>query len=382
MLTILVVVWTAIHLVFIAVDIFTQPLYPWDAWLAWVYRAKAWFMTGGMTAVVGPAEWASATATNIYTIDAWRYPLFPSVIPYWAALSLGNWSETLVNLPVLFAGLAIGMALYGQCREYGLGVTGSPVGVYLLYSIPIFATHIALAGYADIWMAGFTGLGFIAVIRAAVIRSTVLGTGGPGVKYGLQLALGLLMLALAMLVKNEGVVWFLAALALLILITCRARVLILIIVSITVVVSFGFALGVTHISVPLIGSLGIVDDRLVIPFIGSFALEFHNLWQVYWDNFFTMGSWNLLWVLVLAGLVLSVLTPTSLSSKRVQRISLAFFSIFLVTQLLIFGLTDQGLWAGTFTAVNRLPLHFVPALLFAVFIVLYARIPGRELENG
>ena len=375
-LAVLVIVWTAIHLIIIAVDIFSQPLYPWDAWLAWVYRAKAWFMAGAITAVVSPAEWAltSATSASVYTIDAWMYPLFPSVIPYWSALSLGSWSETLVNLPVLFAGIAIGMALYGQCREYGLGVTSSLVCCYLLYSIPIFATHIALAGYADIWMAGFVGLGFIAVMRAAVIKSTVLGATNPGAKPGLQMALGLLMLALGMLVKNEGAVWFLAALALLILITFRARVPILIIVSITVVTLCGYALGVTHISIPLIGTLGIIDGRLLIPFIGNFTLELHNVWQVYWDNFFSMGSWNLLWVLVPASLLLSIKSTTVVSANRVQRIGLAFFGVFLATQWFIFGLTDQGLWADTFTAINRLPLHFVPALLFAAFMILHSRL--------
>jgi len=371
MLAVLVAVWTAIHLVFITVDIFTQPLYPWDAWLAWVYRAKAWFMAGGMTAVVSPAEWASATATNIYTIDAWTYPLFPSVIPYWAALSLGNWSETLVNLPVLFAGLAIGMALYGQCREYGLGVTGSLVGVYLLYSIPIFATHIALAGYADIWMAGFTGLGFIAVMRAAYVR-----TANPKGRYGMQMAVGLLMLALAIPVKNEGLVWLLAALGLLLLVTCRARVAVLAAVAIAVLTLFAFTLGITYLDIPLIGTLGIVDGRLVIPFIGNFALELHNVWQVYWDNFFTMGNWNLLWMLVLASLILAIRPPDSMTGSHAQRISLTFISIFLATQLFIFGFTDRGLWADTFTAFNRLPLHFVPALLFAAFMVLNSQLSG------
>jgi len=126
----------AIHLLFIAVEIFTQPLYPWDAWLAWVYRSKAWFLAGSISDIVSTTDWAAATSANIYTIDAWLYPLFPSVIPYWAALSLGHWSETLINLPVLFAGMALGMALYGQCREHGLSTASSLIACYLLYSIP------------------------------------------------------------------------------------------------------------------------------------------------------------------------------------------------------------------------------------------------------
>jgi hypothetical protein len=364
-LTAVILAWTLVHLALFAVDVFTQPVYPWDAWLAWVYRAKAWFLAGDISTVIAPPDWIAATSAGFYTIDAWMYPLFPSIIPYWAALSLGFWSETLVNLPVLLAALALGMALYGQCREFGLSISTSVICCYLLYSIPLLGTHISLAGYADIWMAGFTGLGFIAVIRAIITRAVT-----PEERYGLQMAIGLLLLALGVLVKNEGAVWFLAALALLILTTCRAYVPIMIVVAMTVLVLLGFALGITFVELPLLGTLGVVDGRLFIPFIGNFALEVHNIWHVYWENFYTMGSWNLLWVLLLTSLVISTNPTANLLTRRVSRISFAFLGIFLATQFFIFGLTDQGLWADTYTAINRLPLHFTPALLFVAFVVL------------
>ena len=60
---------TVIHLVFIAVEIFTQPVYPWDAWLAWVYRAKAWFMAGTMADVVSKSDWATATSALEKALD-------------------------------------------------------------------------------------------------------------------------------------------------------------------------------------------------------------------------------------------------------------------------------------------------------------------------
>ena len=366
-LTVLLLGWLTVHLLIYAVDIFTQPVYPWDAWLAWVYRAKAWFLSGDITTVVSTADWLTNTAASSYTIDAWQYPTFPSVIPYWAALSLGHWSETLVNVPVLFAALAIGMALYGQCREYGLSITISVLSCYLLYSIPLFGTHIALAGYADIWMAGFSGLGFIALIRALVQRSST-----PRQRYGLQMALAFILLVMAIAVKNEGAVWLLAAIGMLIVLSFRARVPILMMVSAGLLILLGFAFGVTHINLPILGSIGLIEDRLFIPFIGNFALELHSIWHVYLTNFFAMGSWNLFWLLVLTAIVLAARSSVGPSGKQVQRIGLTFFCTFLVTQFFIFGLTDQGLWADTYTAINRLPLHFVPALLFASFIAFNA----------
>jgi len=374
-LMVIMILLMLIHLVFIAVQIFTQPVYPWDAWLAWVYRAKVWFMAGGMVDIVAAADWATATSANIYTIDAWLYPLFPSVIPYWAALSLGHWSETLVNLPVLFAGLAMGMALYGQCREHGLSIATSLITCYLLYSIPLLGTHLALAGYADIWMAGFTGLGFIAVMRAAIKRDDA-------GKSSFQMVLGLLMIGFGIWVKNEGAVWFLAALAMLILATCRPRVPILMLGTAILLALLAFTLGITHIEIPLIGNLGLVNDRLAIPFIGNFALEAHAVQQVYWENFIIMGSWNLLWVLVAASFMLGFKSPNQLTGYRARRTALSFILVFLATQIFIFGFTDQGMWADTYTAVNRLPLHFIPALLFAVVVIAHASLQQDEGTNA
>ncbi len=374
-LTALVLALMAIHLIFISVEVFTQPLYPWDALAAWAYRAKAWFLNGGMVDFVSSADWLVASSADTYTIDAWNYPLFASVMPYWAALSLGRWSETLVNLPVLFAGLAIGLALYGQLREYGLSVTISIIACYLLYSIPIFGNHIALAGYADIWMSGFVGLGFISVMTGAIKHAE---TG----KLGFSVIFGYLMIGFGILVKNEGLVWFLAALLMLVVATCKPRMQILTVVITVALVALGVALGFTQFDIPLTGTLGFVNGEFIIPFFGGFVLESHSVWHAYWENFFAMGNWNLLWILVAAGLF-SKLKPinktTAVASRyRIRRFGLSFILIFLATQLFIFGLTEQGQWAESFTAINRLPLHFTPALLFTAFVMLHS----GESRNG
>lgn len=361
-------IWTGIHLLIYAIDIYTQPVYPWDAWLAWVYRAKAWFLGGGISPVLSAADWASATFPVSYTIDAWMYPIFPSIIPYWAALSLGHWSETLVNVPVLLAGLAIGMAIYGQCREFGLSLVSSVLCIYLLYSVPLFGTHIGLAGYADIWMAGFSGLGFVALIRALALRAVPAAT-----SYGLQLSLAFILLGFSVFVKNEGSVWLLTAIGMVVLLNFRTRVPAMIAVCLALLLLLGFAFGVTHINIPGIGTLGLVDGKLLIPFIGNFALELHSIWYSYLTNFFSLGSWNLLWVIVLAALLMGFRSNTDEFGQRVQHIGLTFIILFLASQFFIFGLTDQGLWADAFTAINRLPLHFVPALLFTSFAIFHVR---------
>jgi len=82
-----------------------------------------------------------------------------------------------------------------------------------------------------------------------------------------------------------------------------------------------------------------------------------------------MGNWNLLWVLVGASL-LAVLKGGKGGAGAV------FIVVFLATQAFIFGFTDQGIWADTYTAINRLPLHFTPALIFAALTIFHSlRVP-------
>lgn len=360
-LLVILAAWIGLHLLLAAIEILGQPVYPWDAWQTWVYRSKAWFLSGGRAEFVDPSTWAQSTAPWAYAVGAHDYPLLATIVPYWAALSLGRWSETLVNLPVLPVGMAIGLALYGQCRESGMGRVISLAGVYLLLSIPLFGTHLALAGYADIWMCGYAGLGFVALIRGAATGQRFQG------------ALGLLMIGLAMLAKNEGMVWFLAALLMLALLACRWRTVALAALACLAVGSLAWLLDVTHVELPILGGFGVIDHHLEIPFVGRFTLEVHNVWQVYADNFFTMGSWNLLWLLVAACLLLALFGKTPLAAPPV-RASVVFIVVFAASQVFIFGFTDQGAWADTYTAINRLPLHFVPALLFAALSIVHERL--------
>jgi heme exporter protein D len=133
-----------------------------------------------------------------------------------------------------------------------------------------------------------------------------------------------------------------------------------------------YALGISHLDLPLIGTFGFVDGRLLIPFIGNFRLEAHDVSRVYWDNFFTMGSWNLFWLAVAGGLVTGALFLKRTPGRHARRTALSLILVFIAVQWFIFGFTDQGLWASKYTAINRLPIHFVPALLFAVMMVANA----------
>ena len=237
-LLLVLMLWITIHLLFAAIELLTIPVYPWDAWLVWVYRAKAWFFAGNVTEMVSGNDWLNSAESAAYTVHAHAYPKLVSVIPFWAAVSLGSWSESLVNIPTLLCGVAIGMALYGQCRAIGISALLAITICYFLFSTPLFGTHMALAGYADIWMAGFAGLGFVALIRGLITQDRT------------QQVLGLGLITLSMLIKNEGVVWFFAALLFLLIIHAPWRKLVWLLAGILALAFLAYAFGVNKVSIP------------------------------------------------------------------------------------------------------------------------------------
>jgi hypothetical protein len=344
-----------LHLALAAIEIFIRPVYPWDAWLAWMYRAKAWFFSGNVYQLASPSDWLAGTTSATYTIDAYDYPTFASIIPFWAALSLGQWSETLVNTPVLCCGIALGLGVYGTCREYGMPAPLSMAAAYFLLSLPLVGTHLSLAGYADIWLAGFTGLGFAALINGLTSKSTF------------QLLLGLGMIALGVGVKNEGLVWLYLALALVLLSSVRLNIVLAALAAITLLGIAAWWSDLTYIELPLAGGAGLLDGRVHIPFVGSHKLQTYSILQPYLNSFFVHGSWHLLWTLLL----LAIGALFYLRKSSASRVIAIFLGLFLASQFFIFGYTEQGRWAASYTAINRLAMHFAPALVICLFICLY-----------
>ena len=141
---------TCVHLLLNTWEVFYRPVYAWDAWTTWIYRAKVWFFSADIYQLASPKVWLADPDGATHAIPAYRYPTFPSVIPLWAVISFGQWSDTLVNAPVIGCGIALALALYGACRDEGLSATFSMAAAYALISLPIVGAHLSLAGYADI----------------------------------------------------------------------------------------------------------------------------------------------------------------------------------------------------------------------------------------
>jgi hypothetical protein len=351
LMTICLLALCALHLGLTAVEILHRPVFPWDGWLNWMYRAKAWFFADAWLAFDTPAMWFSGVRENAYAVAGNHYPPLLPLTAVWMALTTGGWSETLINLPTLCAGIAMGLAIFGLGRETGLARPTSALATYLFLSLPLVGAHLSLAGMADVWMAGFAGLGF-ALIFSGLYRQN-----------RLWLGVGILLLATSRLVKLEGVVWLLAGLLFTSLVRWPRSTLAAI--AACAVLAAGLSVsGINHLELPVLGAIGIVDGRLQIPLIGSYALANWELLDDYRDNFLRGGSWHLLW----AGLAVMLALLLRYREWRLAGTIAAGLLSLAAALLFIFQFTENGAWAEDWSAINRLPLHFAPFLALALAI--------------
>ena len=356
------------HLILGAVEILHRPVFPWDGWLNWIYRAKAWYLSGEVTAFDPAIRWAQgATPEHPYAVAGHHYPRLLPLLTLSMASLLGSWNESLVNLPTLALSLALcaGMVVLG--RRHGLSLVAAALVAYFVVSTPLIGAHMSLAGMADIWMAGSAGVGYAVLCSGLMLRRQA------------TVIIGLLLIVAGVLIKAEGAVWLLGAL-LLCIIALRPSVALLAGLIATVVLTVLAAFGVTSLELPLLGTLGVSGGRLYLPPIGNFAIQRFDLGDDYVANFLTGASWNLLWYLVGAAVLVAIARARK---SREAAIFLAFCVVSTSSQVVIFFFTEQGAWAEDWTAINRLPLHFVPALAFGSVCVLWPfRTRGETPRHG
>ncbi len=362
----------ALHWAFALMETLLRPLFPWDAFTTWSYAAKAWFY-GGYSEFIPPEEWLRNPDASQFTSHVHQYPIFSSLVQLWTATSLGRWSETLINLPSFLAGTAIGLALYGESRAQGLSTLPALLICYLFFSIPLVNTHLSLGGYADIWLAGYTGLGFVALISGVA----------KGERFTIML--GLALTGFGALVKFEGAVWFLTALAFLSFHWMGLKRSTLLLLVASALAGGAYLFNLTLIELPIIGLVGVSEGNLYLPGIGLIKLQYHNVWEPYLQNFFMLGSWNLLWSALLLSVLGCFFFQGETRTRREHGAALLFLFLFVTSQFVIFFLTDQGRWAEKFTSINRLPLQFTPALVFTLVIIWKSKLitpqsQGREDE--
>lgn len=328
----------ALRVITLGLELLQRPLFPWDATMHWATKARVWFEAGSIAPFVENDLWLELGGEGVFTDHHPGYPITTPLLQVWMSSAAGRWDESLMNLPWLLCLVALGAAFYGQMRAAGTGSIVAIAFTYMLLSMPLINTHVALAGYADL----FLGACYCAAIMAFhnwTVRS-----------QPWQAVLALVFAFSCTLFKNEGVYWLLTFLPALVVVLLPAR---------------------KAATLLVIGLLALLALLLLLP--GDFDIAGHSLNRLglhfrpdavagIAKSILVHDSWHLFGYLLLGlapiGLIISR------SKARSYRGITAALASAVGLSLILFLFTGYASGAIRYTAVGRISMQLVPSLLF------------------
>ncbi|MCP4465649.1 MAG: hypothetical protein GY813_02725 [Halieaceae bacterium] len=333
----LLLILLIVRLTLLGTEIFLRPLFPWDATMHWATKAKVWFEYRSMVPFTDNLSWLQAFGEGVFTD---RHPNYPSTIPLlqvWMNLATGEWNESLMNLPWLVCLAALGGAFYGQLRIAGAEPTLSMVFTYFLLSMPLINTHVALAGYADL----FVGAAYCAALMA--LHNWV------SRKQAWQGVLLILFALFLMRLKIEGYMWSLTlAPGLIVALAAKHAVIRL--------------AGIGLLCVIVLALFRQVAPESLHPFLQQFTpFSMKGLMGII-KSVFLHANWHLFAYLLPMVAALSLLLP--LSVLKAYRGIATSLIIAVGAFLFLFMFTVFWLGSANFTGVGRLSIQLAPGLMF------------------
>lgn len=366
----LLALYLLVRLLGLGLELALQPVFAWDAWTTWIFRTKAWAESGQFVTFVSPGEWLAGVpeSASAYTIAAAGYPSGVSLIALWPVLARGEWNEMAMSLPWLGCVMALGLGFYGQVRLWGAGPLTALVFLYVLASLPLLDSHVALVGYADLWLATSLGLAAIAFLQ--------------WVRTGDRRQLGLwILLALAcLLFKREGAVWILLFLPALIAARVSRVWRLGLLACLIALVIAGWMSGGLSGTVPILGTFSLTPTLIDLPWIGRFDLTYYNSWPAVRRHLFVYDNWHLLGYLLLFAIGAGLVRVFRAEAPSWLRAQMTFTLGSLILFYLLFFMTGAHLWAEKATSLNRLILHFVPVYVFGM-MTLWELVRSSQLDG-
>lgn len=336
-LFILLLCLVVLRCITLGLEVLWRPLFPWDATMHWATKARVWFEFHRMVPFVENNVWVDLGGENVFTDRNPGYPHTVPLLQVWMNLAIGRWDESLMNLPWWLCLVAMGCAFYGQLRVAGTGALVAMGFTYMLLSMPLVNIHVALAGYADLFLGATYCAALMAFHNWLTTRCRVQGL------LALFFAVGCTLL------KGEGIPWaFTLVPAFLLTLETRHKAL-----KLAALVSLGALLLV---------ALAAINPGAVAQLQGMLT-EFHpggltgTLQAVLLhDNLHLLGY------VVMAAIALGLTIPGAFT-KTYLGISVAL-ACAVGMFLFLFLFTVFGAGASSFTGVARLCIQLAPGLLF------------------
>ncbi len=287
------------------------------------------------------------------------YPLHVSFLETWTALNLGYWDEILINAPIFLTCLSFLVVHYYFLKSktnaaWALG------GVCLLLTSNFFTYHASIP-YADFSLM-YYNCAAIALILLWAEKND----------HGV-LILAALFSGLMSFVKLEGTLYlglhtlfFILLLAGIKKYTLKEKITNLFTFAIP---SYGIA-GVFHLYKMITGITG-MEGRLGPTWKTDLLQRSQIIIKNLVQTFFFSGNWNILWVILLVG----VLTNWSkIKQDREIRLLVALLGMFLVVYVAFFLFTPIYIdYHNTYNALSRTILHFFPLATWVIILLFYPR---------
>ena len=325
-----------------------RPIFPWDAFTTWMYRSKAWVADNQITPLSYTPEWLAAGAHEGFAIYANTYPDSLSILAALASAIAGDWNPVAASTLWTFSGIAVAMGLFGLCRWANFSFEAAMLAAFLTLSLPLLTIHLALAGYGDIWMALYSGLGLALLVFGISNSNTS------------ALFIALILLMMGTQIKTEGWVWLgIGGVFLGIQWALQRKTVKPMLVTASLLTVLLWSLGITTLDLGPMGLWGLTDRDIMAGPLGAIALRPYNPTADYIQALFLSNNFSLLFPLLLAGLVSLVLFR--------RREFLCHGTMILLigaSQVIIFGLSSHSQYAEIGTAITRLALHFIPVFIF------------------
>ncbi len=352
-------------------ELLLRPLFAWDAWMNWAPKAVVWYHYNALVPWVSVLDWLSSPAnTLVYTAgagEAWKYPETIPLLQLWGMMAMETSDHTFIYLPWFIAAFALGFALYGHLRLSGVSVVMSTLACYLLLNLPFINVHVALAGYADIWLTAAFGCAVFALHEWGNHRRW---------QYGLM---ALLLAVMCTQLKIPGII--LGSIVCLVflssILTPKRRVWLILVAAFLACLLYVAYIGL-DLSIPGVGRLAISVDGIVLPYIGQYKIAYHPVYEAIINTTLVMINWNLLWYLFT---VLCLVTVVNERGFGVPSLVLRSILLTLLFILFVYFFTNRYIYAMDYTQVNRALIYTTPLLVFYIMQALSSLCGSRETDQ-
>lgn len=346
------IVMVAVFAVLIAVrmltllpDVLLRPLFAWDAWTVWGYEARVWLEMGGYVEFLPRTEWLSAPPDGFIRDGLMAYPQLVPALILWAVAGAETWTGVGPGLLWLMAASWIALIIFGALRQSGLSQPWALGAAYVFLSAPLVNAHVALYGYADLWIA--------AVIAAFAAMLLLADRTGKRLWY----VLSVLVLLPLPLIKEEGLYWLILGVAALLTAWTRMglRTLFLILLGGLGAIWAAHILDLDLVSLVTRGRLSLSPEVMATAVVGAARHGF------VWFDWHLFGYLSVLIMMVF-------LFQAKLAAE--WRALAVFCLLGMVLLWLVTPMTGAGNFLTVGTLFSRLLLQLAPALTLLGALVI------------